>query len=235
MKRLIVLLIVVVVILGVFFLTKDSDDEKEKKKPEAFFTASTQEATINETTTGSEYPTIQFDASESNDPDGEIETFYWNFGDGNFTNESKPFFNYTYYKGGDFEVKLIVIDNDNNEVESEPVQIVINYHREDDGAILSDAEEMIIFPVEMDAKNGNLIINITNTFLGPSDVEITVYDDDNIEMVKEERTGITSTEQVEIKLTESQFSSHSHGDYILSIKCTQGSITYDSTINIKYS
>ena len=235
MKRLIVLLIVVVVILGVFFLTKDSDNEKEKKKPEAFFTASPQEATINETTTGSEYPTIQFDASESNDPDGEIETFYWNFGDGNFTNESKPFFNYTYYKGGDFEVKLIVIDNDNNEVESEPVQIVINYHREDDGVISSGAEEMIIFPVEKDAKKGEIIVNITYTPPN-SEVEISVYDPENNQVGDTEtKSGVTGTESVEISLTQSQFSTHGYGYYILSIKCTQGSITYDSTINIKYS
>ncbi|MFQ5909434.1 MAG: right-handed parallel beta-helix repeat-containing protein [Thermoplasmata archaeon] len=53
---------------------------------------------------------IAFNGSGSYDPDGTIETYYWDFGDGFFGNGPSP--KYAYWLSGAFSVLLIVWDND---------------------------------------------------------------------------------------------------------------------------
>lgn len=237
MKRLIIIIICVALIIAAYYVLKESEDE-EDKKPTAIFTATPENGRINETTTEQDYPTIFFDASESKDPDGKIINYDWDFGDGNFTNESKLTYNKTYQKSGKFEVKLKVTDEDNNEDDAEPIIITIDYHKEEDGVIASGNEDIIPFPVNKEAVTSEIIVDINNTniiIVTGSDVEISVFDANGTQVGDTEtRSGITGTEKVEITLTESQFESHDYGEYTLEIKCTQGSITYDSTIDVYY-
>lgn len=51
---------------------------------------------------------ISFEA-KANDPDGEILYYHWDFGDGSTSDRQNP--SHTYSKGGDYPVKLTVIDN----------------------------------------------------------------------------------------------------------------------------
>lgn len=90
------------------------------------------------------------------------------------------------------------------------------------------------FPANKEAESSEILVNITNTFLGSSDVEVTVYDANNIEVAKKGENEITETKQIEISITKSQFESHEYGDYTLEIKCTRGSITYEATIDVYY-
>ena len=53
---------------------------------------------------------VIFDGSESHDPDGEIATYEWDFGDG--TGARGPSAQHIYPQGGEFVAKLIVTDND---------------------------------------------------------------------------------------------------------------------------
>jgi mono/diheme cytochrome c family protein len=55
---------------------------------------------------------IQFDGSASSDPDGDVLTFAWDFGDGNTAAEMMP--THTYSSAGDFEVSLVVNDGQAN-------------------------------------------------------------------------------------------------------------------------
>ena len=55
---------------------------------------------------------ITFDASASTDPDGEIISYEWDFGDGDVTNTTKETINHSYSEAGIYEVTLTVIDND---------------------------------------------------------------------------------------------------------------------------
>jgi hypothetical protein len=55
---------------------------------------------------------IQFDAIESWDPDGSIINYEWDFNDGSYSNEISPL--HDFLIAGWYEVKLTVIDNDNN-------------------------------------------------------------------------------------------------------------------------
>ena len=70
--------------------------------PIALFTYSPENPAANEDVT--------FDASESYNPDGEVVSYEWNFGDGNTS--SGKVVTHTYSTVGDYAVTLIVTDND---------------------------------------------------------------------------------------------------------------------------
>jgi len=55
---------------------------------------------------------VTFDASSSQDPDGYIISYTWDFGDGNVTTAEDPVTNHTYAAGGIYNVTLTVTDND---------------------------------------------------------------------------------------------------------------------------
>ncbi|HUV02832.1 MAG TPA: PKD domain-containing protein [Desulfobacteria bacterium] len=75
---------------------------EEVQPPVASFTYSPENPAVSEE--------ITFDASSSNDPDGTIEKYQWNFGDGNST-EGKVV-THAYSKAGDYTATLTVTDND---------------------------------------------------------------------------------------------------------------------------
>lgn len=70
--------------------------------------------------------TINFSATKSYDPDGEIVRYSWDFGDGNTSEGAEV--NHQYSNPGTFEVKLVISDNSNvlNSVDSTFVPIIIN-------------------------------------------------------------------------------------------------------------
>lgn len=53
---------------------------------------------------------ITFDATASDDPDGDIVKYSWNFGDGNTTTIEAPIITHTYTTAGDYTVKLSIVD-----------------------------------------------------------------------------------------------------------------------------
>jgi PKD repeat protein len=58
--------------------------------------------------------TVTFDASKSNDPDGIITSYRWDFGDGNITTVTSPVTTHIFNSFGNYTVTLIVVDNDGN-------------------------------------------------------------------------------------------------------------------------
>lgn len=56
--------------------------------------------------------TVTFDASASQDPDGSIINYTWNFGDGNISWVPTPLTTHTFSAGGSYDVNLTVTDND---------------------------------------------------------------------------------------------------------------------------
>ncbi len=69
---------------------------------------------------------VTFDASESDDPDGEIISFEWDLGDGNIGTEEQ--ITHTYTQPGQYEVELTVIDNDGAQAKLKK-EITIESHR----------------------------------------------------------------------------------------------------------
>ena len=55
---------------------------------------------------------IIFNASESYDPDGEIVTYQWDFGDGTLLNSSEPVVHHQYQEAKTYEITLVVQDDD---------------------------------------------------------------------------------------------------------------------------
>jgi len=54
---------------------------------------------------------VSFDASCSSDPDGNIVSYQWNFGDGNTESSASPYYSHTYWSPGSYNVTLTVTDN----------------------------------------------------------------------------------------------------------------------------
>jgi PKD repeat protein len=76
--------------------------------------------------TGSIPLVVQFDASESIDPDGEISEYEWDLdGDGKYDDGDEEQVEYTYDKFGTYTVKLRVTDN-NGESDVEEMDIVVD-------------------------------------------------------------------------------------------------------------
>jgi PKD repeat protein len=89
---------------GLFSVLSSNITVKILIPPIANFTYSPSMPSIN-------YPTT-FDASTSNDTDGTIVSYIWDFGDGNITTASTPTIIHSYTTIGNYTVTLMVIDND---------------------------------------------------------------------------------------------------------------------------
>jgi len=56
--------------------------------------------------------TVTFNASASNDPDGTIVSYFWDFGDGTNATETDPIATHTYTESETYTVTLTVTDDD---------------------------------------------------------------------------------------------------------------------------
>ncbi|MGB5925219.1 MAG: glycoside hydrolase domain-containing protein, partial [Dehalococcoidia bacterium] len=87
-------------------IDSDGDDVFEETRilqpPSASFTFSPSKVSVNES--------INLDASQSSDADGQIVLFQWNFGDGNTSTGS--IVTHAYSLPGEYLVSLVVVDND---------------------------------------------------------------------------------------------------------------------------
>ena len=75
-----------------------------RDQPIASFTYSPENPVVNQI--------ITFNASASCDPDGNITSYEWDFGDGNITNTTHEILNHSYSETGNYDVTLTVTDDD---------------------------------------------------------------------------------------------------------------------------
>lgn len=90
-------------------------DYRVNEEPVASFTHTPDDQYVGATTTydALEGETISFDASGSSDADGSIESYSWDFGDGNVSGQvSGNGIDHIYAASGTYTVQLIVTDND---------------------------------------------------------------------------------------------------------------------------
>jgi len=68
---------------------------------------------------------VIFNATCSFDPDGNITSYIWDFGDGNITVTSTPVVIHIYNETGEFTAKLVVVDDGDPPLTSEPYSYVL--------------------------------------------------------------------------------------------------------------
>jgi PKD repeat protein len=84
---------------------------------------------------------VEFDASESMDPDGEIVGYEWDLdGDGSYDDGDEVTAEYTYTQYGTYEAKLRVTDN-NGETSTTTLEILVDEGLQPNGTIEVDLEE----------------------------------------------------------------------------------------------
>jgi trimeric autotransporter adhesin len=77
---------------------------------------------------------VSFDSSGSSDPDGTVEAYVWDFGDGQTSSQAAP--SHTYAQPGTYEVSLVVIDDD--EAASEPAVRSVEVSEPVSGVVAAD-------------------------------------------------------------------------------------------------
>ena len=85
------------------------------QEPEANFAATQQDGTLS----------VQFNASSSDDPDGDIASYSWDFGDGSNVTPPGTIYTKTYSQAGTYTVTLTVTDN-NGATDTETKDITVN-------------------------------------------------------------------------------------------------------------
>lgn len=117
----------------------DDDGETDKantqievlRPPTAAFTVSGSQASVGES--------VQFDASGSNDPDGSITAYQWDFGDGSFAGGQTT--SHTYNSTGTYTVELGIQDDDaRTDVTTRQIQVTSAGSEGDDGSGGGDTE-----------------------------------------------------------------------------------------------
>jgi PKD repeat protein len=91
----------------------------ENQLPEATFTFSPDQPRVRQT--------IQFNAAQSNDPDGTIVSYEWNLGNG--VTRTGQTINYAYAEAGTYNVTLTVTDNNNGVTVSDPRAVTVEGNR----------------------------------------------------------------------------------------------------------
>ena len=99
-----------------YTLNGDKDNYPLMQLWENYFKPVVSQPPIANFTSSPQYPfvdqKITFDASGSIDPDGTIEKYEWDFGDGNITNTTEKIITHPYTIAGNYNVTLTVTDND---------------------------------------------------------------------------------------------------------------------------
>ena len=85
------------------------------QEPEANFAATQRDGTLS----------VQFNASSSDDPDGNIASYSWDFGDGSNVTPPGTIYTKTYSQAGNYTVALTVTDND-GATDTETKDITVN-------------------------------------------------------------------------------------------------------------
>jgi len=112
--------------------------------------------------------TVEFDASKSYDPDGEVKLYFWDFGDGNTAEEANKTINHTYERRGLYLVNLTVTDNEDSNC-SVVQYVPIGYPPK---AIFSTSP--VGLPVAAILPNEIITFNATESF-HPENFNITSY------------------------------------------------------------
>jgi hypothetical protein len=241
----IVVLVLIVALLGIFLYWDElfpPEDERGTQQQIDDNIAPIAKMDVDHTTVHVS-DIINFNGNESEDPDGEIDLYIWNFGDGTPPTQSPnaSHITHSYTSGGDYTVNFTVQDDDNARNSTYVNIHVIPQNFYEDGAMFVLARENAMpnasadFPVEEEVKTVNVSLTIIGLKLEGgvenAEFEIYVYNSYNVALDSEEIT-VTGTETVTFDFDENDLKNY--GDYNLEVRCNAGGgyITYE--IEVRY-
>ena len=226
-------------ILVVSFIAMGCNEESSNDSPSASLILEPPSATIYDNETGIDAPEITFNATGSNDPDGEIRNLHYDYGEGNSTNSREESVDRTYDIPGYFLPSLTVQDNDGAEDSVNSI-LIINYQymRQNqflESTVGTSGESEHPFPVsEYNPDSGVITVEIEPSALDTPNVNITVENKDGEEVAREERETLNGNETVIIDLDKNDFDQYGYGEWKVIVEVENGSITYDVAVRIIY-
>jgi len=242
----IVVLVVIVAALGILLYWNELFPEEENKK-------TTQQVDTNEapiarlivsSTTVHVDDLVTFDGNSSEDPDGDIDFYIWDFGDG-ITQESPnaSYVEHTYSYGGDYLVNFTVQDNaDNPKRNSTHVWIhVIPRDYLDNGFMVLIAQQETLnnqsttFPVEDDAIKVNISLSINGLSIDggveAAEFEIFIFNPYS-SLIDSEEVSVTVSDSVTFDLDANDLKVS--GDYTVEVSCSTGGGVVNYEIEVLY-
>ena len=226
-------------ILVVSLIAMGCNEDSSNELPTASLTLEPPTAWIYDNETGIEAPEITFNATESNDPDGEIRNYHYDYGEGNSQDLGADSIDRTYNVAGYFEPSLTVQDNDGEE-DSVSRILIINYQYIRSNQFLESSvgesgKSEHLFPIsEYHPDSGVITVEIEPSALESPNVNVTVHNEDDEEVAREERTNLNGNETVIINLERNDFDQYGYGEWKVVVEVENGSITYDVDVRIIY-
>ena len=181
---------------------------------------------------------ITFTGSKSTDADNDALSYVWTFAGDNKQYEGESI-ERNYPEEGEFEVKLMVTDSTGLSDEAiTTVTVISNYHEEFSGTLGEGQSETITFPVESGAVSLEVDWNLTDENQGSvvppspgggSTVNMHLEDSEGNILESENNTeeGSGSWSVIDDRL-------ETTGTYSIVIECTNGEMSYEIVVNVKY-
>ena len=237
MRKIAVTFIIFALLALSFGCTEDGD---ENKTPSAWLELEPPVAWIYDNgTAGFSYPEVTLNGNQSNDPDGRISYYFYDFGEGNTTQggQGENQTNHEYQVAGHFEVSLEVEDNDGAKDKASK-ELTVNYEMNRGSGLLQsgDSESEPFRVTEYSANNATIVLNITNEDpLNPTaDARVSITNAADQEVTSREVSGIQDYEVVIIELSKSDLGTSDPGEWEVLVECTDGTIMYSCHLELYY-
>jgi len=230
------------IILGVVvvsLLAMGCSDDSSNESPRADLNLEPDLAWIFDNATSTDEPEINFNATGSSDPDGEISNYHYEYGEGNYSDLGGASDKYTYTQGGYYITELTVEDGEGDEDSVEqPLTINYQYYREGQvldattGTSASD-HPFAVSSFNPDTGEVEVVINALDTGSPPT-VDVTVYNAEDEEVAHAQEENIQGNVTITIPLDRQDFNAYGYGQWRVEVECENGSIEYDITVQVLY-
>lgn len=225
------------VLLSVMLVMGCDNNGGSNKAPHASLTLEPSEAWIYDNATSTANPEITLNASASNDPDGKIANYHYEFGDGNKTDLSDNSTTHTYENGGYYTTSLTVSDNDGaDDSTTQPLTINYQYYRGNQPlSATGENSRDHPFPVSgLYPDSGTVEVDASSDF-GSSNVNVTVYNSTGEVVKNKKEENLQDNATIEISLSKADFTEYGYGEWKVTVECENGNIHYDITVKVMYA
>lgn len=227
------------VIVMISFIAMGCNEDSSNESPRAELILEPPFDWIYDNETGIVNPEITFNATGSSDPDGEVRNYHYEFGEGNFTDNSDNTYSRTYQDPGYFNPSLTVQDNDGDEDMVSRI-LIVNYqylrtNQPLEATAGTSSESEHPFPISgYHPFSGAITVEINAPEFENPNANVTVYNEDGEQVAFEEEENISGNVTVVINLDSQDFEDFGTGQWKVVVAVENGSVTYDITIGIIY-